>query len=124
MKNIHRINHHIYITFDEQIKAGDYCISHLNIIDEAKIHNSQTIFNPKTTEDLIALQSCKKIILTTDQDLNGVQAIDDNFLEWFVKNPSCEFVEVVEDENITDDGMNIYNTYKIILPQEEKNINH
>lgn len=120
MKNIHRINQHIYITFDEQIKAGDYCISHLNIIDEAKIHNSQTIFNPKTTEDLIALQSCKKIILTTDQDLNGVQAITNTFAEWFVENPNCEFIEVVEDENITDDGMNIYNTYKIILPQEEK----
>ncbi len=39
---------------------------------------------------------CKKIILTTDQDLikDGVQAIDDIFLEWFVKNPSCEEVEV------------------------------
>jgi hypothetical protein len=36
-----------------------------------------------------------KIILTTDQDLikDGVQAIDDEFLEWFVKNPSCEEVE-------------------------------
>jgi len=34
----------------------------------------------------------KKIILTTDSDLikDGVQAIDDEFLEWFVKNPSCE----------------------------------
>jgi hypothetical protein len=38
----------------------------------------------------------KKIILTTDQDLikDGVQAIDDEFLEWFVKNPSCEEVEI------------------------------
>lgn len=38
----------------------------------------------------------KKIILTTDQDLikDGVQAIDDEFLEWFVANPSCKFVEV------------------------------
>ena len=37
-----------------------------------------------------------KVIMTTDQDLikNGVQAIGDEFLEWFVKNPSCEFVEV------------------------------
>ena len=38
----------------------------------------------------------KKIILTTDQDLlkDGVQPIDDEFLEWFVKNPNCESVEV------------------------------
>jgi hypothetical protein len=36
----------------------------------------------------------KKIILTTDQDLikDGVQAIDDEFLEWFVSNPSCEYI--------------------------------
>ncbi len=39
----------------------------------------------------------KKIILTTDQDLikDGVQAIDDEFLEWFVKNPSCEYVPII-----------------------------
>jgi hypothetical protein len=37
-----------------------------------------------------------KIILTTDQDLikDGVQAIDDEFLEWFVNNTSCEEVEI------------------------------
>jgi len=37
-----------------------------------------------------------EIILTTDQDLikDGVQAISDEFLEWFVNNPSCEEVEV------------------------------
>jgi len=90
----HWKNKNIYITSDEEIKERDYCISHLNIIDEGKIHNSQTIFNPKTKEDLISLQSCKKIILTTDPSLDGVQAIDDQFLEWFVKNPSCEEVEI------------------------------
>ena len=39
------------------------------------------------------LGASKKIILTTDQDLikDGVQAIDDEFLEWFVKNPSCQY---------------------------------
>ena len=37
----------------------------------------------------------KKIILTTDPVLikNGLQAIDDKFLEWFVMNPSCEKVD-------------------------------
>ena len=50
----------------------------------------------------------KKIIMTTDKSTNvlcscgkdcgakesGVQAIDDEFLEWFVKNSNCESVEV------------------------------
>ena len=60
-----------------------------------------------------------KIILTTDQDLikDGVQAIDDEFLEWFVKNPSCESVKVEkEDWMITADLEFIY---EIIIPQEE-----
>jgi hypothetical protein len=41
-----------------------------------------------------------KIILTTDQNLikERVQAINDEFLEWFVKNPSCEEVEVLHQD--------------------------
>jgi hypothetical protein len=63
------------------------------------------------------LTNWKKIILTTDQDLiaDGVQAIDDEFLEWFVKNPSCEFVEW--DKNYNRGNEKYY--YKIIIPQEE-----
>jgi hypothetical protein len=58
------------------------------------------------------------IILTTDQELikDGVQAIDDTFLEWFVNNSNCEEVKVELHEVsfvITD------NIYKIIIPQEE-----
>ena len=57
--------------------------------------------------------------MSTDADLikDGIQAIDDEFLEWFVKNPSCEEVEVM---NVPDF---IYQTkhscYKIIIPKEE-----
>jgi hypothetical protein len=42
-------------------------------------------------------QYAYKVILTTNNLLikNGVQAIDDDFLEWLVKNPSCEEVEVI-----------------------------
>jgi hypothetical protein len=65
----------------------------------------------------------KKIILTTDQDLikEGVQAIDDDFLEWFVKNPSCEFVEVVimNKEYTKTEDFPYQECYKIIIPQED-----
>jgi hypothetical protein len=69
-------------------------------------------------------EECKKIILTTDQDLikDGIQAIDDEFLEWFVKNPSCESVEVTYDKDIYPYGVETakgYGWYKIIIPQEE-----
>ena len=66
----------------------------------------------------------KKIILTTDQDLikDGVQAIDDEFLEWFVKNPSCEEVEVIKEQYHQFVGMKklpLIPNYKIIIPKEE-----
>jgi hypothetical protein len=68
-------------------------------------------------------QFCKKIILSTDQDLikDGVQAIDEEFLEWFVKNPSCEEVEVIKQELNTDYRSDWKQKfyYKIIIPSEE-----
>lgn len=48
---------------------------------------------------------CKKIILTTNKDLieEGVQDIPYEFLKWFIKNPTCENIEVrkIEDELIS-----------------------
>ena len=89
----------IYITSDEEIKRyGEYYLD----IDAKEV---------KTSFENIGkyLSNEKKIILTTDQDLIDVQAIDDDFLEWFVKNPSCDEVEcnncgnlmsLTEDESI------------------------
>ena len=64
-------------------------------------------------------EDVKKIILTTDQDLinDGVQAIDDEFLEWFIKNPSCEEVKVVDVRSLGVYGS--YYPYKIVIPKEE-----
>jgi hypothetical protein len=96
---------HIYITSDEEIKDGDW---YLDI-------NLKQVFS-KSNPQINVIDWQKKIILTTDQDLikDGVQAIDDAFLEWFVKNPSCESVE------IRDYKLHFGSTiYKIIIPQEE-----
>jgi hypothetical protein len=111
----------IYITSDEEIKEGDwyYDCGDVNFICKAFKHTTQQYQRVK-------------IILTTDQELikDGVQAIDDEFLEWFVKNPSCDEVEVVkgsfnlspteemlEKEKYVPTGT--FDTYKIIIPQEE-----
>jgi hypothetical protein len=74
----------IYITSNEEIKEGDWFM----------IFTNKKPIAP--TKAGLFDSDCKKIILTTDQDLinDGVQAIDDEFLQWFVKNPSCEYVEV------------------------------
>ncbi len=91
-------NQHIYITSNEEIK--DCCV--------LSTHTNEVYF----LKGYYGIQPInKKIILTTDQDLIkiGVQAIDDEFLEWFVKNPSCESVDINRD----------WGYPKIIIPQEE-----
>jgi len=103
-------NQHIYITNDEEIKEGDWCfyLNNLgggNIVCQAYKHSEdkRMLFdngkhNRKIGEGITPLMGeCKKIILTTDQDLikDGVQAIDDDFLQWFVNNTSCEGVPII-----------------------------
>jgi hypothetical protein len=91
---------HLYVTSNEEIKVGDWIIS----TNELLIKSSKSYCANN--------EYGKKIILTTDSDLieNGIQSIDDEFLEWFVKNPSCEWVEYV--------GDNCYR--ELIIPQEKQ----
>ena len=121
------IPQHIYITNDEEIKEGDWFIRDGSIHKCFRVHKTDIEF--LTSIDSVYCGSntfwskefCKKIILTTDQDLikDGVQAIPDEFLNWFVNNPSCEYV------NITTYGDYLslhysdllYNVYKIIIPK-------
>jgi len=112
------INQNIYITNSEEIKEGDYVLYHEDKISQVLGINIDEL---KLDRGGVWRSSCKKIILTTDQDLikDGVQAIDDEFLEWFVKNPSCEYVVVKYQywKEINDVGKY---TYKIIIPSEEQ----
>ena len=121
----------IYITSDEEISGFE---------NNIWVIKGNRIFLWQNTMALVSNNKPKKIILTTDQDLikDGVQAIDDEFLEWFVKNPSCESVEVVKENicarchsNDTDecwsakecsDGRYDKIRYKITIPQEEPKI--
>jgi hypothetical protein len=88
---------HLYITSNEEIKEGD-CFIGIKVEEDSN-DNSFVIVTPKNKQQYKGSGTfvwVKKIILTTDKDLivDGVQAIDDTFLEWFVKNSSCEEVEV------------------------------
>lgn len=89
-------NQNIYITSDEEIKEGDWVIQVNFEKTNTQLIQCATEFQVKIANDKDGSFTKKKIILTTDQDLikDGVQAISKAFLEWFVKNPSCEWVEV------------------------------
>lgn len=74
----------ISITLDEEIKLGNWFIT----TDSNKIHKSDWI--------KFRFNNGKKIILTTDKKLiqDGVQQISDEFLNWFIKNSSCEQIKI------------------------------
>lgn len=105
--------HNIYITNDEKIKEGDW-VYHKILKSVFKIDLKEV-----SQEYIEERKNILKIILSTDQDLikDGVQAIDDEFLEWFVKNPSCERVEIGTYHVKGDISGKLH--YKIIIPKEE-----
>lgn len=120
-KTTFKTGKNIYITNDEKPKLNDWF---LDTIDKV-------VFKV-THEDILTTQldglpsNFKKIILTTDQDLikDGVQPIPDEFLEWFVKNPSCESVEIIDDTLTVGEMSKLplgtrNHKYKIIIPKEE-----
>jgi len=92
MENIHKINENIYITSDEEIKE-DYVFAY-GVVIKVLMFEKEILYFVNGAK--AKREDCKKIVLTTNQDLikDGVQAIDNEFLEWFVKYPSCERVEV------------------------------
>jgi hypothetical protein len=111
----------IYITNSEEIKNGEYGIC-LNLVRKG-FKSNQAVFkmDSEQRQAMEGLGGQKKaevlkVVLTTDADLikDGVQAIDDTFLEWFVKNPSCMFIEVESFVN-----GNVERIYEIIIPKEE-----
>jgi hypothetical protein len=100
----------IYITSDENIQYKDYYLDILtNIVHQA------------TTRPLILGRLCLKIILTTDPILiaSKIQSIDDEFLFWFINNPTCEEVETKHIRKEYVDELDAYgydvNKYKIII---------
>jgi hypothetical protein len=110
-------NQNIYITSDDEIKMDDWYLDDTNSVRQA-ITECESYWTHR--------KKYQKIILTTDPELiaNGVQAIDDEFLEWFVKNPSCERVEIEDWHNkflsCCRSKEDCYcNKKRIIIPQEE-----
>jgi hypothetical protein len=86
--------YHIYITSNEDPKNKDY------YWDENKLKVKRYF---ESRESFPSLLHRFKVILTTDPELiaDGVQAIDDEFIQWFVKNPRCEEVKLEKEHDDT-----------------------
>jgi hypothetical protein len=133
----------IHITSDEEIKVGDWFIHpDSSCFDkeckEVSIGGYEILQVIKVDGNFIyhsammaihKNKNIKKIILTTGQDLikDGVQAIDDEFLEWFVKNQACENVyvhkeykQINQDNPITVGSTTlVFSHYETVIPKEE-----
>ena len=84
MKNLYKIEDELYIISNTE-NVDENCW----IITDGKLVQVSYLLSDEVAKG-------NKIILTTNKLLikDGVQAIDDDFLEWFVKNPSCEFINI------------------------------
>jgi len=114
-------NQDIYITNDEVIREGDWFV-------KPKYSNAIKVGYEISQADSSYFEGygydwtdCKKIILTTNQDLVGVQEIEDEFLEWFVQNSTCEEVEIEEQSNTIEISNMLYTeyNYEIVIPKLE-----
>ena len=96
-KTVNVLTQNIYITSDEEIKANVYALIN-GVLCKTEIKGGKIVSRQLSGD--ATMDICKseylEVILTDNTDLinDGVQAIDDEFLEWFVAHPSCERVEV------------------------------
>jgi hypothetical protein len=105
MKNLHKIQDELYIIDNNEKVTQNGIWAECSFTgDILKNRNGQYAY---------------KVILTTNDLLikDGVQAIDDEFLEWFVKNPSCEEVDV--NYGVLKPFQSIDKGYMIHLPDND-----
>ena len=83
------INQNIYITSNSKFVRDEYITDGIEVIKATpKLVDAQ---------GLVDRRDWKKILMTTDPELikDGVHPIGEEFLQWFVENPTCIKVEVV-----------------------------
>ena len=102
MKNLYKIEDELYIISNTE-NVSENCW----IITDGRLVQVSYLLSNEVAKG-------NKVILTTNKLLikEGVQAIDDEFLNWFVKNPSCEEVEV-EKTYVTNSGLG-YREYAVL----------
>lgn len=102
MKNLYKIEDELYIISNtENVSENCWIITNGRLVQVSYLLSNE-------------VAKGNKVILTTNKLLikDGVQAIDDEFLKWFVVNPNCKHVEVQ-----TSDTSNTY-TFKVPLSKE------
>lgn len=105
----------LYITINGSFSRDEYVTDGIEVIKATpKLVNAQ---------GLLDRRQWKKIVLTTDPDLiaERVKSAGDEFLDWFVRNPSCEEVEVEESTLLNTSRTYLgVDKYKINIPKDDE----
>ena len=107
MKNLYKIEDELYIISNTE-NVSENCW----IITDGRLVQVSYLLSNEVAKG-------NKVILTTNKLLikNGVQAIDDEFLEWFINHSNCKQIEIKKGfEDETEYGYNFLD-YKIIIPK-------
>ena len=103
MKNLYKIENELYVVNNNE-DISENCW----IITSGKLVQVSYLLSDEVAKGF-------KVILTTNKLLikDGVQAIDDEFLEWFINNQDVDYVEITTSfaENTWSEN------YKIIIPK-------
>ena len=117
-KEPNTLHMHLYITSDEKIIEGDWYLWQAYGGEYFKEKCEYLLYEGKKTKHLNCNKKTQfKVILSTDQNLipDGVQAIDDEFLEYF-----CSVNGEINYVNVEDYG-NLYNfRYLILIPKPKQ----
>lgn len=99
----------MYITNDDRLQVKDWCL------------DSESVMKCTANSDFMD-HYFSKVVLTTDPQLisDGVQAIPDDFMEWYVnkvfESPLIEYVDLIKLRKKTGYEFLVY---EIIIPDEK-----
>jgi hypothetical protein len=112
-----KIKDTFFLTTTDDIPGGTFyniCITSLEKIKKSvnQWYLDKFLNKPRNSGGAEYSDNQNVIILSTDPTLiaGGIQAIDNEFMEWFVKNPTCEFVKVIRNKKLS--GKNIFDAKK------------
>lgn len=119
----------VYITCDNAVLNKDWFIfnaaNKLLLLQAKQVKNNIIIIDYNNeVGSWIDSKYCHKVALTNDPALikDDVQQVSIDFMQWYIKNHTCEYVNVINNDYLLWKNSNVdklAECYSILIPQEE-----